>query len=568
MYTDPMRCLSVVLVAALIPFVGAADFDLLIRNARVLDGTGNPYFLAGIGVKDGRIRAVGLLPQATAGRVIDAAGKYLAPGFIDLHSHSDRGLDTAALRYNLNMIAQGITLSVLNQDGRSPTWPISAQKKRYETVGIGNNVALMVGHGTMRERVMGARSNHVATAEDILAMARLIDQGMQDGAFGLSTGLEYVPGRYSESSEVVELTRPVKPYGGFYISHERSEGRDPMWKTASDPTPGVDLLDAVLETINIGRQTGVPVVCSHIKAKGADYWGSSHAATQLIHAARREGVEVYADQYPYETSGTDGNTVLVPMWALAAPGAQVDGQLAQTNRGGNAFRNLKENLRDRMQDPRTDARIRGDIEHEIARRGGAARVVVYDFLDKKYAGKSLEWIAADLHLSAVDAALWLQRNGADQPGGGRMRGFSLSEADIEHFMQQDFTATCTDGDTVAFGEGVPHARFYGTFPRKIRRYVVEREAIALPFAIRSMTGLPAQIMRLKDRGLIREGYWADLVIFDLGAIADKATFTEPHQYPDGIPYVFVNGVAVVDAGKFTRATPGKVVTPAANRDAR
>lgn len=536
----------------------AQDYDLLIRNARVLDGTGNPWYAADLGVKEGRIRAVGNLASTRATRVIDAGRKFLAPGFIDLHSHSDRGLAVPELRYNLNMVAQGITLSVLNQDGRSPRWPISGQRKSYETQGLGNNVALMVGHGTVRERVMQKRAAEPATDTDIRAMQQLVEEGMQDGAFGLSTGLEYVPGRFSEPREVVELARVVKPFGGFYISHERSEGKDPMWKNASDPAPAVDLLAAVEETIGIGRETGVPVVCSHLKAKGANFWGSSHAATRLIREAREQGIEVYADQYTYDTSGSDGNTVLIPLWALAPPGARVRGQIDREQ----SFQNAKAHLKSKLDDPQTARRIRMDIEHEIARRGGASRIIIYEFPDPKYREKSLEWIAADRNLSPVDAAIWLQTSGLDRPGGARTRAFSLSEIDIEHIMQQEFTATCTDGDTVKFGEGVPHARFYGTFPRKIRRYVVERQTISLPFAIRSMTSLPAQIMGLKDRGAIREGYWADLVIFDLATIADKATFTQPHQYPEGIPYVFVNGVAVVDDGKFTKATPGKVLAPA------
>jgi N-acyl-D-amino-acid deacylase len=353
----------------------------------------------------------------------------------------------------------------------------------------------------------------------------------------------------------------VKRFGGFYISHERSEGRDPMWHVASDPTPYVDLIEAVKETIAIGRETGVPVVASHLKAKGADFWGASKVATRLIHEARAQGIEVYADQYPYDTSGSDGSTVVIPRWALSPPGTDVGGQLGEGGDRGGGATNMKANLAARLKDPADAAKIRHDIEHEITRRGGASRVVIYDFPDKKYIEKSLEWVAKEQKLpSAVDAAIWVQMNGSDRPGGARMRGYSLSEIDIEHIMQQDFTATCTDGDTVAFGQGVPHARFYGTMPRKIRRYAMDGGVISLPFAIRSMTGLPAQIMRLKDRGFVRVGHWADLVIFD-DTIADNATFTEPHQYPTGIPFVFVNGVAVIDGGKPTKALPGKVLTP-------
>jgi N-acyl-D-amino-acid deacylase len=541
------------------PYQESEAFDLVIRGGRVLDGSGNPWFEADVGIRGGRIAAVGDLHAVKANRVIDAGGKYVVPGFIDIHSHSDDGIPNPDLRFNLNMIAQGITLSVLNQDGRNPQWPVRDQKARYESMKIGNNVALMVGHGTLRNMVMRQRSHEAATNADIREMQKLVEEGMRDGAFGLSTGLEYVPGRFSEPREVVELTRVIRPFGGFYISHERSEGKDPMWKTASDPTPSVDLLEAVQETINIGQETGVPVICSHLKAKGANFWGSSFAATRLIQEARDRDIQVYADQYTYDTSGTDGNTVLLPLWSLVAPGAQVGGQLDE-RRG--MFKNLKGDFQSRLKDPETAKKIRLDIAYEIERRGGASRIVVYEFPDQRYVEKSLEWIATDLKQSPVEAAIWLQLNGFDRPGGCRMRGYSLSELDIENIMRQEFTATCTNGDTVRFGEGVSHPRFYGTFPRKIRRYVLERNVISLPFAIRSMTSLPAQIMGLSERGMIRVGNWADLAIFDLQTIADKATFTQPHQYPSGIPYVFVNGVAVVDDGKITHATPGKVLTPA------
>ncbi|MBI3679741.1 MAG: amidohydrolase family protein [Acidobacteria bacterium] len=536
-------------------WLAAQDYDLLIRNGRILDGAGNPWFAADIGVKAGRIQAIGKLSAAGAARTIDATGKFIAPGFIDLHSHSDSDLGSVERRTNIGMVAQGITTSVVNQDGRSPDWPIAGQRTGYETRGIGNNAILLVGHGTVRQKAMGSRVRQKATDADLAAMRALVEEGMKDGAWGISAGLEYFPGLDSDTRELASLVSVLRSYSGVYISHERSEGRDPMWKTASDPSPSVSLLDAVLETIEIGRQTGVPVVCSHIKAKGAHYWGSSHAAVRLIQQAREEGVPVYADQYPYETSGSDGNTVLMPLWAIADPGRTVAGQL---DRSAGAFRNAKENLEARLADPETAARIRSDIVHEIERRGGASRIVVNGFSDSRYTGKTLDFIARDQKLSPVDAVVWMQRTGLDGvPGGARMRGFSISEDDIVHFMRQEFTATSTDG-SMQMG----HPRSYGSYPRKIRRFVLERGAISLPFAIRSSTSLPAQILGLKERGLIREGFWADLVIFDLDTIRDRANFEEPELLPEGISHVFVNGAAVVDQGKPTRATPGKVLTPA------
>ena len=549
-----MRLLGIALIAlGMSP--QAPLYDLVIRGGRVLDGSGNPWFYADVAVKDGRIAAVGRLGNVTALRTIDAAGKIVTPGFIDLHSHSDGGIDTMELRSNHNMVAQGITLSVVNQDGRSPT-PIRDQKALYEKQGVGTNVAMMVGHGTARQRAMAGRLQQLATDADIAAMQKFVEQEMNEGAFGLSSGLEYEPGRWSETREVVEVTRVVKPYGGFYISHERSEGPDPMWHLPSDVTPYVSLLEAVNETITIGRETGVPVVASHLKAKGVTYWGSSYAATRMIRDARAQGIEVYADQYPYETSGTDGSTVLIPAWATRPLSAA-----APAGRGATAGPGIKVILKERLANAEDNAKIRRDIGHEIDRRGGAARLVIGAFPDPKYVQKSLQFVADDLKLSPVDAAIWLQMNGTDQRGGARMRGFSLSEIDLDHIMQQEFTATCTDGDTPRFGQGTVHARFYGTMPRKIRHFVLDRNVISLPFAIRSMTSLGAQIMGLRDRGLIQKGYWADLVVIDLETIADKSTFVEPHQYPTGIPWVFVNGTAVVADGKLTGATPGKVLTP-------
>jgi N-acyl-D-amino-acid deacylase len=558
------------LAAAPLPQTPA--YDLVLKGGKVLDGAGNPWFYGDVAIKAGRIAAIGSLGNATAARTIDVTGKVIAPGFIDLHSHGDGGLASMALRHAPNVVAQGITLVVVNQDGRSPRWPIRDQKALYEKQSIGPNAALMVGHGTLRSKVMGQRDNQIATDADIQAMQKLVDEGMTDGAFGLSTGLEYNPGRYSETREVVALTRMVKPYGGFYISHERSEGADPMWKVKSDPTPFVSLLDAVNETITIGRETGVPVVASHLKAKGASYWGSSQAATRLIREAREQGLEVYADQYPYETSGTDGSTVLIPGWAISAAGEATGDQLEAGGGGGRGGRGgggrgggggaaIKERFKKRLGNDEDVRKIRMDIAHEIDRRGGASRIIINAYPDPKYVGKSVQFVADDLKMSAVDAAIWLQLNGADRAGGASMRGFSLSEIDLDHIMQQEFTATCTDGGIVALGDGLPHARFYGTMARKIRRFVLDRNVITLPFAIRSMTSLPAQIMGLKDRGMLRTGFWADLVVIDLETVADKATFTAPHQYPTGMPYVFVNGVAVVENGKLTSGTPGKVLTP-------
>ena len=533
-------------------------FDLLIRNGRVLDGTGNPWFPADIGVRGGRIVAVGRLTGAQGTRVIDATGKYIAPGFIDIHSHADDGSSPRGgfrdpnpqIRSAPNLVSQGITTVVVNQDGRSP-WPVADQRALIDKNLIGPNTMLMVGHGAVRSQVMGRDTRRPATAEEVAKMRVLVRQALSEGAVGLSAGLEYAPGRWSVTSEVVELAKELPAFDGVYISHERSEGSDPLWYVPSQDGPGPPtLLDAVREPIEIGEQSGARVVASHIKAKGANYWGSSAAAISLIERARERGVDVWADQYPYPTSGTDGSTVLIPAWATRATEA------AQPA-GGRA-----EALRKTLADPALSKTVRSDIAHEIARRGGAGNVVIFEYTDKSLYGKTLAEIARLWKVDPVEAAIQIQMEGLPtRAGGARMRGFSMAESDMEAYAKQPWVATSTDaGIALPDGPASTHARFYGSFPRKIRHYAIDRGVISIEAAIRSSMSLPAQIMGLRDRGQIREGMAADLVIFDLGTIRDKATFFEPHQYSEGIDFVFVNGVAVVDATKLTGALPGKVIT--------
>lgn len=537
----------------------SAPYDLLIKGGRILDGTGNPWFPADIAVRDGRIVEVGKLDSARATTTVDASGKYVAPGFIDIHSHADDGARVEGglrdpnreRRTAPNLASQGITTVVVNQDGRSP-WPVATQRALMEKHGIGVNAMLMVGHGTVRRLAMGDDPRREATPAEVAKMRELVRQALTEGAVGLSAGLEYEPGRWSTTSELVELAKELPAVDGVYISHERSEGGDPMWYVPSQDGPGPpSLLDAVQETIAIGEQTGARVVASHLKAKGANYWGSSRAAVGLIQRARDRGVDVWADQYPYETSGTDGSTVLIPAWAT----------------GGRGSDNAREILQRILGDPPTARQVRGDIAHEIARRGGAAKIVVFDYTDKAMYGKTLAEIAAMWKLDPVEAAIRIQMEGLPKrPGGARMRGFSMDEEDMEIIASQPWVATSTDGGIALPSDGpTTHARFYGSFTRKIRHYALDRGAISLEHAIRSSTSLPARIMGLEDRGQIREGMAADLVVFDLATIRDKATFFDPHQHSEGIAYVFVNGVARVRDGQIVDALPGRVLTRQASR---
>ncbi len=552
------RRVLLLFILATSALAGAADrYDLILRGGQVLDGSGNPAFRADVGIRDGRIVRLGDLAAAEADRVIEVTGKMVVPGFIDLHSHADDPLRASnglrstdpARRAAPNLVAQGVTTLVVNQDGRS-AWPIAEQRAALESLGIGPNTILLVGHGTVRAAAMGSDTRRTATADERAAMAELVDQGMREGAWGLSAGLEYPPGRWSDLEEVVRLVSRIRPWGGVYVSHQRSEGSDPMWWWPSRDESPPNLLEAVRETIEIGRRTGATVVASHIKAKGANYWGSSAAAIRLIQRARDEGVQIYADQYPYDTTGSDGNTVLIPRWVFPA---------RQPSTGEADFAAA---LRTALDEQDTRRKLELDIRHEIWRRGGADRIVVFDCPGHDLTGRSLTQVAADWDLSEVQAALELQfRCDPARRGGARLRGFSLDERDIERYARLPWTATASDAGIALPEDGPVHARFYGTFPRKIRRYALERGVIGVEDAVRSMTSLPAQILGMRDRGLVREGLVADLVVFDPATIRDEATFFEPHRLPTGIEQVLVQGEFVVKDGQLTGALPGKVLTP-------
>jgi N-acyl-D-amino-acid deacylase len=538
---------------------GDGSFDIIIAGGQILDGTGNPWFRGDIGIRDDRIAAIGDLQGASAARTIDARGKLVVPGFIDLHSHADDGSresggfrdEDARRRAAPNLVMQGVTTVVVNQDGRSP-WPIADQRRRIESLGIGPNAILLAGHGTIRREVLGEDFERPSTPEEVARMRELVRQAMAEGAFGLSAGLEYVPGRWSETDEVVAMVEEIVPHRGVYISHQRSEGSDPMWYWPSRDGEGPpDLLYSIAETIEIGERTGATVVASHIKSKGTGYKGQSGTAIEMIEAARARGVPIYADQYPYDTSGSDGNTVLLPRWAL---------DTRPPGEGGRA--DHASALRRALASDGDAAALRRDVAHEIARRGGADRVVVFEHPNESFIGRNVGELAAARGIPPVEMAIALQLEGDPaRPGGGRTRGFSLDEVDIEAYAAQRWVATASDaGIALPEDGGSVHARFYGTFPRKIAHYSRARGVLSLEDAVRSGTTLPAQILGLSDRGMLREGARADIAILDPETLQDNATFFEPHQYPTGVDFVLVNGRLVVDGGEPTWALPGRVIT--------
>ena len=542
-----------------------AGFDLVLRGGRVLDGTGNPWFRADVGIRDGRIAAVGDLSNASGDRVIELAGRYIVPGFIDIHSHADGALDAeggagsegARRRAAPNLVTQGVTTVVINQDGGGP-WPIAEQRARLESRGHGPNAALMVGHNTIRARALGDDFMRPATAAEVERMTEMVEQAMAEGAYGLSAGLEYVPGIWSETSELFPLVEAAGRGGGIYIVHERSSGMTPMWFWPSQDDPGPPtMIETIIENIDVAERTGVTTVATHIKARGADFWGAGRALVDLIERARARGVPIWADQYPYNTTGSDGNTVLLPRWII--PGFGPGGPARSLNDIDFAAA-----LREALADPDRGEQVRLDIEHEISRRGGPESLVIMDHPDESLIGKTVAELAAEWDAFPVDVAIRLQLEGdPTRPGGARVRGFSLSEIDVEEFSAHPWLVTASDAGIALPGDGPVHARFYGTFPRKIKRYAMELGVLSVESAVRSMTSLPAQLLGLRDRGMIREGNVADIAVLDLDELQDHATFFEPHQYASGVDYVLVGGTFVVDDGEPTWALPGAVLTPGA-----
>jgi N-acyl-D-amino-acid deacylase len=523
-----VRRALLLLGAVLVPTVATAQpgsagqpYDLLIRGGRVLDGTGNPWFRGDVAVMGDRIAAVGDLTGASARRVVDAAGLYVAPGFIDAHSHAGGGLASAQLSAARPLLAQGITTVFVNPDGGGPT-DLVAQRRALLEHGLGVNVALMVPHGSVRGDVIGA-DDRAPTAAEMDRMRALVAAGMEAGAFGLSSGPYYAPGSFASTEELVELARVAARFGGAYSSHIRDEG---------DYSIGV--VAAVDEVITVARDAGLPGVVTHIKALGPRVWGFSGALVHRIERAREQGIEVYADQYPYDASSTGLAAALLPRWAQAGGGAA---------------------LRTRLDTPAERARIRDEVLDNLDRRGGAERIQFSMYAaDTSIEGRTLADVARERSVHPADLTLELVRS-----GGPNIVSFNMHARDIETLMRQPWTMTASDGGLVGMGEGVPHPRAYGTFPRKIRRYVIEEGTVDLAFAIRSMTSLPAAAFRMADRGVLLAGAVADIAVFDLDAIRDLATFDEPHQLSEGVRWVIVNGGVAVEDGAFGQRLHGTVL---------
>lgn len=494
------------------------EADVLLRGGTVIDGTGAPGRRADVAIRGDRIVAVGSFPIDEKAKVIDASGWIVAPGFIDLHTHSDEVILKEKTRANRNYQMQGVTTVVTGNCG-SGALEVGKYFDAIDRKGAGTNVIHLIPHGTLRAKVFGV-AERKPEAEEMAKMKALVERGMDAGAWGMSTGLIYLPGRYADTSELVELSKVVARHGGIYASHIRNEGER--------------LLESIEEALTIGREAGLPVHISHLKASGKANWGLTTSACDAIARARGEGRAVTADQYPYIASSTKLASMVVPHWAI--------------REGTDAFIRL-------AADPEQGARLRREIQKSLDERDGGASVRIARYTPKpSRVGRDLVAIAQEEGTTPLEVVLDVQRH-----GGAQAISFGMSEEDVREVMRKDFVATASDGAAHLPDSGDRvHPRAYGTFPRKIR-YALDDHVISLEQAIRANSGLPASILHLPDRGLIKVGQFADIVVFDPATFRDIATFDDPTRYAEGVQYLFVNGVAVIDAGQPQDPLPGRAL---------
>ena len=488
-----------------------------------MDGAGDPWFYGDIGIRGDTIAAIGQLDNAQSATNIDAKGLVVAPGFIDIHTHARRGifLDPTAQNY----IRQGVTTILEGNDGSSPL-PLAPFFEKLSATPLAVNFGSFVGQGSIRQQVTGLE-NRKATPDEIGKMKELARQAMREGAFGLSSGLFYVPGNFTPTEEVIEIAKVVGGMGGMYISHMRDEA--------------AGVTDSVRETIRIGEEGGLPTQVTHHKIIGKGNWGKSVDTLKLIEEARARGVDATIDQYPYTASST-GTAALFPQWSLA---------------GG------PKALLERLAAPEQRIRIKTVIVDRILtdRGGGDPKNVVMAgcSFDPALAGKSLAQITADRGRpvtveNAAETAIEIQ-----QKGGCAAVYHAIGEDDVVRILRSPYTMIGSDGEVPEFGKGAPHPRSYGTFARVLARYVREQKAVTLEEAVHKMSGYTAQRLKLYDRGLLRPGMKADVVIFDPAKVRDTADFPNPHQYAEGFSYVIVNGKPVIASGKLTGERPGRVL---------
>jgi N-acyl-D-aspartate/D-glutamate deacylase len=515
----PMSSCTVLLLCVVVTAADpAVEADVIIRDATLFDGSGQPAQKGDLAIQGDRIVGVGKFTVSGKPRIIDGSGLVVAAGFIDLHTHSDYPLQRADTRANFNFLLQGATTVVTGNCGMGPEH-VAPYFKTLEEKGVGTNVIHQVPHNDVRRKVLG-NANRPPTAAELRQMEDLVDQGMKDGAWGLATGLIYNPGTYAKTDELIALARVAARHGGHYASHIRGES--------------AELLGAVEEALTIGREAKVPVHISHMKASGRKFWGQAADAVALVQAARDKGQVVTADQYPYTASSTSLSATLVP----------------PQFREGSA-KDFLARLEDTEQAPRIRKAIARRVEE--CDNGKALHIANYA-KNTAWNGKDLANLAQQEKKDIVELVLDIERN-----GGAQIVDFGMSEEDVRLIMKQPWVATASDGQAMIPGDSVPHPRSYGCFPRKIGRYAIADRILPLEQAIRSASGLPADILKLPQRGYLKPGYFADVVVFDPQTFRDQATFEKPHQYATGVKYLFVNGKLAIEDGKYTGTLAGKVL---------
>ncbi|MDA0833653.1 MAG: D-aminoacylase [Planctomycetota bacterium] len=498
--------------------VSLATADVVLRNGIIYDGSDKPGRKGDVAIKSGRIVAVGELTVERIDVEIDCQGLIIAPGFIDLHNHSDRQILDEATRSNLNYLTQGCTTIVTGNCGSGPV-NVGEYYQKIDEQGAGTNVLHLLPQGSLRNDVM-ATANRAPTDVELLEMQRLAAKAMQEGAWGMSTGLIYVPSSYATTDEIVRIAEVVSQSGGIYVSHIRSEGPE--------------LLVAVNEALDIGRSARLPVHISHFKSSGQESWGLVRRAATIIEDAQKRGEQVSADQYPYTASSTSLEATLIPAWARA---------------GGNPA------LVKRLNDPETSERLIAEITESLKSKGDGAPIFLARYSARpEWVGKNVFEIAHEQKTEPLDIVLQITRN-----GGASIVNFGMSEDDVRHVMSLPWVATASDGRAYIPGSDRPHPRSYGTFPRKIGHYALHEKVISLEHALRSATSLPAKIIGLTDRGWIKPDYVADIVVFDPQQFIDIATFEKPHQHSQGVVHVFVNGKAAIKDGVPTGLLAGRSV---------
>jgi N-acyl-D-aspartate/D-glutamate deacylase len=453
-------------------------------------------------------------------KVLEVKGMVVAPGFIDLHTHSDYPIMQQGTRNNVNYLMQGVTTIVTGNCGMGPV-NVAGLYKAIDQHGAGSNVAHLIPHNDVRRQVMG-NINRAPTAPELAQMQALVDRGMTEGAWGMTTGLYYTPGSYAKTDELIALAKVTAQHRGIYASHIRDEFGG--------------LLSAIQEVITIGKQANLPVHVSHLKAAGRPMWGKSSEALALIAQARQQGLKITADQYPYTAGSTTLEATIIPL-------------------------RYREGTRQEMLARFDDPQVREAIQELLKRDEGGKAIRVARYQPRPdWQGKDLATIAAMEKKSALEIGLEMERH-----GGAHIVHFIMHEEDVRLIMKQDFVATASDGAAMVINDTVPHPRLYGTFPRKIGHYAVELQLLPLSQALRSASGLPADILQLPERGYLKPGYFADVVVFDPATFRDTSTYDKPHQYPTGMKYLFVNGQITVEDGKYNGKLAGKALRKEAAR---